>query len=63
LEILLQATPDISLIIPLAITVLVDATIGSKLGAFKFDHDKLRIIVGGIVGAAGISLSVKLLTG
>jgi uncharacterized membrane protein YfcA len=33
---------DISLLIPLAVTVLVGGIIGSKLGAYKFDHDKLR---------------------
>ena len=59
----IKSIPDISLLIPLAVTVLVGGIIGSKLGAFKFDHDKLRIIVGGVVGAAGFSLTIKLLAG
>lgn len=59
----IKSVPDISLLIPLAVTVLVGGIIGSKLGAFRFDHDKLRIIVGGVVGAAGVSLTIKLLTG
>jgi uncharacterized protein len=59
----IKSAPDISLLIPLAVTVLVGGIIGSKLGAFKLDHDKLRIIVGGVVGAAGISLTIKLLAG
>jgi uncharacterized membrane protein YfcA len=59
----IKSIPDVSLLIPLGITVLVGGIIGSKLGAFKFDHDKLRIIVGGVVGAAGVSLTIKLLAG
>jgi len=59
----IKSAPDLSLLIPLAATVLVGGIIGSRLGAFKLDHDKLRIIVGVVVGAAGISLTIKLLTG
>jgi len=33
--------------------------IGSKLGAFKFNHDKLRLIVGAIVAVAGITIMLK----
>lgn len=59
----IKNTPDASFLLPLALAVLVGGIIGSKLGAFKLDHDKLRIIVGVVVGAAGISLTIKLLTG
>jgi len=52
---------DLSLLVPLAFVVLAGGLIGSRLGAFKFDHDKIRIIVGAIVAVAGISLTFRLL--
>ncbi len=56
------STPlDFTMLIPLAAVVFVGGIIGSRFGAFKFDHDKMRIIVGAIVGAAGISLTLKAL--
>jgi uncharacterized protein len=52
---------DFTLLIPLATATFVGGIIGSRLGAFKFDHDKMRTIVGAIVGAAGITLVIKTL--
>jgi uncharacterized membrane protein YfcA len=52
---------DLSLLVPLAFVVLAGGLIGSRLGAFKFDHDKIRIIVGAIVAVAGITLTLRLL--
>jgi uncharacterized protein len=53
---------DLELIIPLAIVVLAGGLLGSRLGAFKFSHDKLVTIIGIIVAVAGINLVVKLFT-
>ncbi|MFQ5970429.1 MAG: sulfite exporter TauE/SafE family protein [Nitrososphaerales archaeon] len=52
---------DLSLLLPLAFVVLAGGLIGSRLGAFKFDHDKIRMIVGAIVAVAGIALTLRLL--
>jgi len=52
---------DLSLLMPLAFVVLAGGFIGSRLGAFKFDHDKIRMIVGAIVAVAAISLALRLL--
>ena len=52
---------DLSLLVPLAFVVLAGGFIGSRFGAFKFGHDKIRIIVGALVAVAGISLTLKLL--
>lgn len=52
---------DLSLLVPLAFVVLAGGFIGSRFGAFKFDHDKIRIIVGALVAVAGLSLTLKLL--
>lgn len=53
---------DLDLIIPLAVVVLAGGLLGSRLGAFKFSHDKLVTIIGIIVAVAGINLVVKLFT-
>jgi uncharacterized protein len=52
---------DYAILLPLALVVLAGGLIGSRLGAFKFDHDKMRIIVGAIVGIAGLNLTIKFL--
>ena len=52
---------DLSLLVPLAFVVLAGGFIGSRFGAFKFGHDKIRIIVGALVTVAAISLTLKLL--
>ena len=52
---------DYAILLPLALVVVAGGLIGSRLGAFKFDHDKMRIIVGAIVGVAGLNLMIKFL--
>jgi uncharacterized protein len=52
---------DYAALLPLALAVVAGGLIGSRLGAFKFDHDKMRIIVGAIVGVAGLNLMIKFL--
>jgi uncharacterized membrane protein YfcA len=47
--------------LPLALVVLGGGLLGSRLGALRFDHDKIRIIVGTIVAIAGINLMIKFL--
>ncbi|MDQ3836064.1 MAG: sulfite exporter TauE/SafE family protein [Thermoproteota archaeon] len=54
-------TIDFALLLPLAMVVVAGGLIGSRLGAFRFDHDKIRIIVGVIVGIAGLNLMIKFL--
>jgi uncharacterized membrane protein YfcA len=44
------------------IVVLVGGLLGSRFGAFKFDHSKIRIIIAGLVAVAGIELTIKLLS-
>jgi uncharacterized protein len=51
---------NFDLIIPLSIVVLTGGIIGSKLGAFKFDHTKIIIIIGILVAVAAINLSTRL---
>ena len=53
---------DFSLLIPLGIVVLAGGLIGSRFGAFKLDHNKIRMIVAGVVAVAGIELSIKFLS-
>lgn len=43
-------------LLPLVVTVIVGGFLGSKLGAFKFNHNKIRIIVGIVVAIAGMDL-------
>jgi uncharacterized protein len=50
---------DYAILLPLALVVVAGGLIGSRLGAFKFNHDKMRIIVGAIVGVAGLNLMIK----
>ena len=52
---------DYAILLPLALVVVAGGLIGSRLGAFKFDHDKIQIIVGAIVGVAGLNLMIKFL--
>jgi uncharacterized membrane protein YfcA len=52
---------DYAILLPLALVVVAGGLIGSRLGASKFDHDKMRIIVGAIVGVAGLNLTIKFL--
>jgi uncharacterized protein len=50
---------DFATLLPLALVVVAGGLVGSRLGAFKFDHDRIRIIVGAIVGVAGLNLMIK----
>jgi uncharacterized membrane protein YfcA len=52
---------DLYFLLPLACVVLAGGIIGSRLGAFRFDHDKIRMIIGAIVAVAEINLTIKLL--
>ncbi len=53
---------DFSFLIPLAVVVLVGGIIGSRIGAFKLDHAKIRTIIGVVVAIAGINLLIKFLS-
>ena len=52
---------DFAILLPLALVVLTGGLIGSSLGAFRFDHDKMRVIVGAIVAVAAITPTTKVL--
>ena len=52
---------DIAILLPLTLVVLAGGVLGSRLGALKLDHDKLRVIVGAIVAIAGLNLMIKFL--
>ncbi len=52
---------DLALLLPLALVVLAGGLLGSRLGALRLDHDKIRIIVGAIVAIAGLNLMIKFL--
>ena len=52
---------DLAILLPLALVVLGGGLLGSRLGALRFDHDKIRIIVGAIVAIAGLNLMIKFL--
>jgi uncharacterized protein len=53
---------DLVILLPLALVVMGGGVLGSRLGALKFDHDKIRIIVGAIVAIAGLNLMIKFLS-
>ena len=53
---------DFSILIPLAAVVLAGGIIGSRIGAFKLDHAKIRTIIGVVVAIAGINLLIKFLS-
>lgn len=48
---------DVQFLIPLALVVLAGGLIGSRLGAFKLNHDKIRIIVGALVAVAAVVIT------
>lgn len=52
---------DLAILLPLALVVLAGGLLGSRLGALRLDHDKLRVIVGAIVATAGLNLMIKFL--
>jgi uncharacterized membrane protein YfcA len=51
---------DFGLVIPLSIVVLIGGLMGSRLGALKFDHQKIIIIIGILVALAAINLATRL---
>ncbi|MGD1838040.1 MAG: sulfite exporter TauE/SafE family protein [Nitrososphaeraceae archaeon] len=51
---------NFDLIVPLAIIVIVGSIFGSRIGAFKFDHSKILIIIAVLVALAGINLTSRL---
>jgi uncharacterized membrane protein YfcA len=52
---------DLAILLPLALVVLAGGLLGSRLGALRLDHEKIRIIVGAIVAIAGVNLVIKFL--
>ena len=52
---------DFAILLPLGLVVLGGGLLGSRVGALKLDHDKIRIIVGAIVAIAGLNLMIKFL--
>jgi uncharacterized membrane protein YfcA len=52
---------DLAILLPLALVVLAGGSLGSRLGALRLDHEKIRIIVGAIVAIAGFNLVIKFL--
>ena len=52
---------DFAILLPLALVVLAGGLLGSRLGALRLDHDKIRIIVSAIVAVAGLNLVIKFL--
>jgi len=48
---------DFEFIFPLLFVVIVGGFLGSRFGAFKIDHNVLRIIVGGIVAVAAFNIA------
>jgi hypothetical protein len=51
---------NFDLIIPLSIVVLAGGILGSRLGAFRFDHHKIIIIIEILVALAAINLATRL---
>ena len=52
---------DLAILLPLALVVLAGGLLGSRLGALRLDHDKIRVIVSAIVAIAGLNLMIKFL--
>jgi len=50
-------TIDFEFIFPLLLVVLVGGFLGSRFGAFKIDHNVIRMIVGGIVAVAALNIA------
>jgi len=52
-------TIDLELLLPLLVVVMIGGFLGSRFGAFKIEHNVLRMIVGGIVAVAAFNIAVK----
>jgi uncharacterized membrane protein YfcA len=50
-------TINLELVLPLLVIVMVGGFLGSRLGAFKIDHNVIRMIVGGIVAVAAVNIA------
>jgi len=50
-------TIDFEFIFPLLLVVLVGGFLGSRFGAFKIDHNVIRMIVGGIIAVAALNIA------
>jgi len=50
-------TINFEFIFPLLLVVIVGGFLGSRFGAFKIDHNVIRIIVGGIVTIAALNIA------
>jgi len=50
-------TINFEFIFPLLLVVIVGGFLGSRFGAFKIDHNVIRIIVGGIVAVAAFNIA------
>jgi len=49
-------TIDLELLLPLLVVVMIGGFLGSRFGAFKIDHNVIRMIVGGIVAVAAFNI-------
>jgi len=52
-------TIDLELLLPLLLVVIIGGFLGSRFGAFKIEHNVLRMIVGGIIAVAAFNIAVK----
>jgi len=50
-------TINLELVLPLIVVVMIGGFLGSRLGAFKIDHNVIRVIVGGIVAVAAVNIA------
>jgi len=50
-------TINFEFIFPLLLVVIVGGFLGSRFGAFKIDHNVIRIIIGGIVTIAALNIA------
>jgi len=50
-------TINFELVFPLVFVVIVGGFLGSRFGAFKIDHNVIRMIVGGIVAVAAVNIA------
>jgi len=50
-------TINLELLLPLLVVVMIGGFLGSRFGAFKIDHNVIRMIVGGIVAVAALNIA------
>jgi len=44
-------------VLPLLVVVMIGGFLGSRFGAFKIEHNVIRMIVGGIVTVAALNIA------